>query len=150
MAPPGIRSALAAAAGSSRLITLDTSGLLALVNRIDPAHDRVLSAYDDDAGAHVVPAAVLGEIGHLLQRELGQRTVTAFLADLADGLYELDCGENDLARAAALAQRYESLSLGLVDAMVASCAHRRGGRVLTLDRGHFDVIGRELGLEVLP
>lgn len=65
-------------------------------------------------------------------------------------MFELDCGEDDLARAAALARRYESLSLGLVDAMVASCAYRRVGRVLTLDRHHFDVVGSELALEILP
>jgi len=142
--------ALAAAEGTRRLITLDTSGFLALADLRSRDHVRVLDAFDADPGPHVVPAAILGEIDHLLERESGTPAVTAFLLDLADGLYELDCGENDLARAASLAQRYESLSLGLVDAMVASCAHRRGGRVLTLDRRHFDVVGRELGLEILP
>lgn len=136
--------------GSGRLITLDTSGLLALTARRDRNHGRVVAVYDDDPGPHVVPAAVLGEIGYMLEREVGVRAATTLLLELAEGVFELDCGENDLARAASLAQRYESLSLGLVDAMVASCAHRRGGRVLTLDRRHFDVVGRELGLEILP
>lgn len=146
MAPPGVGPALAEPEGSGRLITLDTSGLLALIDSRERHHDRVLAALDADPGPHVVPAAVLGEIAHFLD----SRAETAFLLDLADESYELDCGERDLVRAAALAQRYESLSLGLVDAAVIACAERRGGRVLTLDRRHFDVVGREVELEVLP
>lgn len=150
MAPPGVRASLPAPEGFGRLITLDTSGLLALFDVRDRNHQQVLRAFDGDPGPHVVPAAILGEVGHLLARESGSRAVTRFLLDLADGLYDLDCGDSDLARAAALAQRYESLSVGLVDAAVIACAERLGGRVLTLDRRHFDVVGRELGLEVLP
>lgn len=143
-------SALATAKGSGRLITLDTSALLALADRRDPNHERVLAAYDDDPGPYIVPAATLGEIGHMLERDLGIQAVTALLFDLAEGVVEVDCGEGDFARAGALAVRYESLPLGLVDAAVIACAERNGGRVLTLDRRHFDVVGRELALEVLP
>ncbi|MGI9112694.1 MAG: type II toxin-antitoxin system VapC family toxin [Gaiellaceae bacterium] len=146
MASRRVRPALAAAEGSRRLITLDTSGLLALIDSRERHHDSVLEAFDADPGPHVVPAALLGEIGHFLE----PRAATAFLLDLAEENYELDCGEHDLVRAAALAQRYESLPLGLVDAAVIACAERRGGRVLTLDRRHFDVIAREVALEILP
>jgi predicted nucleic acid-binding protein len=47
-------------------------------------------------------------------------------------------------------RRYADLRLGLTDAFVAVCAERNGGRVLTLDRRHFDVLSRELALTVLP
>ena len=143
-------SALAAAERPRGLITLDTSGLLGLIDRDDHDHERLLDAYDDDDGPQVVPAAVLGEIGYMLERDLGTGAATTFLLDLAEGLYELDCGEEDLARAGALAVRYASLPLGLVDAAVIACAARRGGRVLTLDRRHFDVVAREIPLEILP
>lgn len=63
---------------------------------------------------------------------------------------KLDCGERDLARVRQLLERYGDLRLGSADAFVIACAERNGKRVLTLDRRRFDVVGRELGLEVLP
>jgi len=93
---------------------------------------------------------VLGEIFYMLEREGGVRASTTFVLDLGEGRYELDCEEADLQRGARIALRYDSLSLGLVDAAVIACAERRGGRVLTLDRRHFDVVARELPLEILP
>jgi predicted nucleic acid-binding protein len=141
-----VRPALAAPAGTGRLITLDTSAVLALADARERHHAAVLQVFRDDSGPHVVPAATLGEIGHLLE----PRATTFFLLDLAEAVYELDCGERDIVRVAALAQRYESMDLGLVDAAVIVCAERRGGRVLTLDRRHFDVVGREVELEILP
>jgi uncharacterized protein len=141
---------MAAAEGSGRLIVLDTSGLLALADRRDPQHQQVIDAFDADGGPHVVPAAVLGEIGYMIERDLGASAASAFMFDLAEGVLELDCGEDDLLRAAQLALRYEDLPLGLVDALVIACAERRGGRVLTLDRRDFEIVRREVQLEVLP
>lgn len=89
---------------------------------------------------------MLGEIGYFLS----PRSATLLLGDLVAGTYELDCGERDLFRAAAISKRYETMALGLVDAAVIACTLRRGGRVLTLDRRHFDVVGRELPLTILP
>lgn len=106
----------------------------------------MLAVHDSDPGPHVVPAAVLGELGHFLT----PRSSTRFLGDLVAGTYEFDCGDRDLFRAAAISKRYESMALGLVDAAVIACAIRRGGRVVTLDRRHFDVVARELPLEILP
>lgn len=128
------------------MITLDTSALIALTDSRERHHAAVLEAFEADDGPHVVPSAILGEVGHFLTA----RAATLLLFDLAEATYELDCGDRDLLRAAALSQRYESMGLGLVDAAVIACAERRGGRALTLDRRHFDVVGRELGLEVLP
>lgn len=143
-------SALAEAEGSRRLITLDTSGILALLDREYRDHRCVADAFAADPGPYVVPAATLGEVGYLLARDLGPRVERAFLHDLTFGLFQLDCGEDDLERVGALVARYESLTLGLVDAAVIACAVRRGGRVLTLDRRHFDVVARELPLEIVP
>jgi uncharacterized protein len=97
-----------------------------------------------------MPAATLGEIGYLAERRYGVRAVDAILRDLETGAVILDCGERDVARVRALVLRYGDLPLGNADAFVAACAERNGGRVLTLDRRHFDVLARELGLTVLP
>ena len=103
-----------------------------------------------ERGPHLLPAATLGEIGYLAASRYGANAVDAVLDDLITGTIELDCGERDVPRVRNLVTRYADLPLGLTHAFVAACAERNGGRVLTLDRRHFDVVGRELGLEVLP
>ena len=100
--------------------------------------------------APLVPATVLCEIGYLAETRFGPRAVDRVLHDLETGALVLDCGERDVARVRQLIARYADLPLGSADAFVAACAERNGGRVLTLDRRHFDVVGRELGLTVLP
>ena len=54
-----------------RLITLDTSGLLALLNRRDPHHTRVCTAFDSDNRPYLVPAGILGEITYTVEQCLG-------------------------------------------------------------------------------
>ena len=98
----------------------------------------------------MIPAAVLCEVGHLAERRIGSHAVDAFLGSLDRGAVQLDCGGEDMGRARELLRRYADLKLGLTDAFVALCAERNGGRVLTLDRRHFDVVARELALTVLP
>jgi predicted nucleic acid-binding protein len=105
---------------------------------------------DDERQPPLVPAAVLCEVGHLAARRYGSRAIDAFLGDLDSGALKLDSGERDVGRARELVSRYTDLRLGVTDAFVAVCAERNGGRVLTLDRRHFDVLSRELALTVLP
>jgi predicted nucleic acid-binding protein len=38
------------------LITLDTSAIFALLNRSDPDHEAVRSAFVNDSGPYIVPA----------------------------------------------------------------------------------------------
>src|SRR2546422_4456629 len=44
------------------VITLDTSAVLALLNRRDPDHMRVRVAVDSDPGPYLIPAGILSEI----------------------------------------------------------------------------------------
>jgi predicted nucleic acid-binding protein len=98
----------------------------------------------------ILPATALCEIGHLGASRFGGRAVDAVLRDVEAGALVLDCGDHDLARVRHLVTRYDDLGLGVTDAFVAACAERNGGRILTLDRRHFDVLARELGLVLLP
>ena len=131
------------------LITLDTSGLYALVNRRDPDHASVKAAFAADGGPYLVPAGILAEIGYLIERRLGARVLDALLGDLASRALSLDCGEDDISRIRELVGRYDDLPLGLADAIVIACAERHGGRVLTLD-SDFAVVARERKITVLP
>lgn len=133
------------------LITLDTSGLFALVNRGDPDHEAVRAALLEDPGPYVVPAGILGEIAYLIEHRLGVRVLEGFIEDLESGGFTLDCGEEDLPRIRELVMRYADLPLGFADASVVACAERDSeGRVLTLDLRHFGVVAREGRIIPLP
>ncbi len=133
------------------VLTLDTSGLYAIFNRSDPHHQAVRSARDADRGPYIVPAGILAEIAWMTEQALGLDALHAFVLDLADGSYVLDCGERDFARIAHLTKRYADLRLGFADAAVIACAERHGGKVLTTDRRHFLVVARGEGtIGVIP
>ena len=132
------------------MITLDTSGLYALLNRRDRAHAAAVTALDGDPGPYLVPAATLGEVAYLVEERLGIKVLDLLLADIESGAFTLDCGEVDLGRARQLVGRYEELSLGFVDAAVIACAERSGGRVLTFDLRDFGLVAAEGTITILP
>lgn len=133
------------------MITLDTSGLFALINRADPDHTRAKSTLFADPGPYLVPAGILAEIAYLIERRLGVEVLESFIEDLTNGAFSFECGEEDLPRVRELISRYADLSLGFSDAAVVACAERASdGRMLTLDRRHFDVVAREGNITPLP
>lgn len=132
------------------MITLDTSGLLALVDRADPDHQRARKALLDDAGPYLVPAGILAEVAYFVEGRLGLRALDALLADFESGGLALECGEEDFPRIRELVRRYADLPLGFVDAAVVACGERNGGKVLTLDVRDFGVVGREGTIAVVP
>ncbi len=133
------------------LITLDTSGLFALLNQADPDHEPVKETLLKDPGPYLVPAGILAEVAYLVERRLGTEVLEEFVLDLEAGGFTLHCGEEDLPRIRDLVRRYADLPLGFADASVVACAERDGGgRVLTLDRRHFGVVAREGRITPLP
>ena len=132
------------------MITLDTSAVVALLHRKDPDHDRMREAFLEAAPPYLIPVAILSEITYFLETRSGPRVLDAFLADLEEEAFSLDCGTAALPRIRALVERYADLPLGFADASVIACAERHGGAVLTLDERHFGVVAREGNLAVLP
>jgi hypothetical protein len=132
------------------VITLDTSGLLALLNRRHPDHGRARVIVLDDPGPLVVPAGILAEVAYMIEHRLGGLVLDLFLDNLESGAYTPECGERDLPRIRELIKRYADLPLGFADAAVIACAERRGGRVLTLDVRDFGVVSREGTIRVMP
>lgn len=110
------------------MITLDTSGILAALNRGDPDHGRARGALEAERGPLIVPAGILAEAGYMIEADLGAAVLRRFVADLAEGFYQLDCGEGDWERVGVLLERYADLRLGLADVCVIACAERSGGR----------------------
>jgi uncharacterized protein len=80
--------------------------------------------------------------GYLLGKHLGSHAEAAFLRSLTSPEIKLEpvlC--IDLARMAALIERYTDLDLGVTDASVIAVAERLGlGTVAALDRRHFKVM----------
>lgn len=130
------------------MITLDSSALYALTDRRDRSHARLKRALAADRGPYLIPAAILGEIGYMIESRLGTSTLLAFIADL-DAEYAVHHSSQGWARVAELVRRYADLPLGFADAAVVACAEQHGGRVMTLD-GHFAIVAREGRIPVLP
>jgi len=133
------------------VITLDTSGIFALLDRKDPNHEMCRDVFDRDGGPYLISTAILSEIAWLLETRLPASIERLFLQDIRQNAYTLDWDSGDLDRIDALVTRYGDLSLGLSDAAVIACAERNGGRILTMDRRHFPVVARGEGtVHVLP
>jgi uncharacterized protein len=132
------------------VLTIDSSGLIALLVARDPDHAAAIEAITEERGALLVPAGILGEAAYMIERRGGADALDVFLHDLEAGAFTLDCGEDDLARIRALVARYRSLPLGFADAAVVACAERSGGAVLTFDRRDFAVVAGEGIISLRP
>lgn len=132
------------------MITLDTSGAFAIVNRRDPAHRSVANVLENEPGPLLLPCGVLAEITYLIEARLTKRALDLFLGDIEAGAFTLDHGDGDMPRIRELVTRYASRPLGFADASVIACAERSGGRVLTLDRRDFGVVAREGTITMEP
>ena len=132
------------------MLTVDTSGLLALLTVDDPHHDPATEALDADPGPYLLPAGILAEVGYMVETRLTPEVLDSVLSDLESGAFRLDCGDADIPRVRTLVRRYRNLPLGLADAAVIACAERSGGRILTLDRRDFGVVARDASITIVP
>ncbi len=87
----------------------------------------------------VLSPFVLAELDYLILRNAGVKAELDLLRDVADGVFTLaEFGQRDVAQAAAVAERYQDLCVGLADASIVVLAARyQTTRVLTLDERHF-------------
>lgn len=132
------------------MITLDTSGILAALNRADRDHDRARQALASERGPLIVPMGILAEAGYMIEADLGAAVLRQFVRDTAAGHFRLDCGESDLDRIGELLAQFEDLRIGFADACVVACAERHRGRVLTFDDRDFGPIARAGSITLVP
>lgn len=124
------------------MIVADTGAMIALIDR-DEKHHRVLrKLYDATAEEWLLPWAILPEVNYLLASRLGARVQGAFLADLTEGAFQIEWGDDrDLIRAVGLCRQQPGLNIGLVDGVVIAIAERRRAEVIaTLDLRHFAAV----------
>jgi predicted nucleic acid-binding protein len=131
------------------VITLDTSGIGALLDTRAHNHAAIVDLFLRDGGPYIFPALVMAEISWFIEARLGAWVLPRFLADFESGNFTLDCSANDLTRIRELVTRYDDLPLGFADASVVACAERHGGTVLTLD-SHFGIVARDARIRTIP
>ena len=86
----------------------------------------------------------------MVESRVGVSALDAVLGDLEEGLYLLDCGDEDIPRIRELIRRYTNLALGYTAASVIACAERLRSPVFTFDRRHFDVVAGEGAFSIVP
>ena len=121
------------------MIIADTSGLVAAFGQDTRPHRQARAAYEDDPGPVILSPFVLAELDYLILRNAGVKAELDLLRDVADGVFTLaEFSPRDVAQAAAVAERYQDLRIGLSDASIVVLAARyQTTRVLTLDERHF-------------
>ena len=121
------------------MIIADTSGLLALYNRREPAHGAVTAAVAAAVEPLVVSPYVVAELDYLIATRVGVEAEIAVLQELAGGAYEhAPFGSDDLAACAQIVGRYRDQAIGVTDASLVVLANRyRTRTILTLDQRHF-------------
>lgn len=132
------------------MVTIDTSALIAAIDRKDPNHISALTFFQGESGPLIIPAGILSEICYFLETRYGPKLLDQFLGNVSTGDFTLDFVESDVERVISLVRRYHDLPLGYADAAVIACAERNGGLVATLDLRHFAAVARDGTIQIVP
>jgi predicted nucleic acid-binding protein len=120
------------------LIVIDTSVVLAFMDRRDAHHDAVVRWMQ--AGDHELATTplVAAELDHLVFRQGGVAAARALRDDLYNGAYLLEWWPDAIHETIIVARRHESMQLGLTDASLLALAGRlQTTSIATLDERHF-------------
>ena len=124
------------------MILLDTSGLLAAIDRSQRQHAEAAAVIRASTGPLLLSPFVLAELDYLLSTKVSPAAAAALLDEVAGGAYRLEpMAADDIARASEIILQYRDLQLGLADASLVVLAERhRTVDVLTLDERHFRAV----------
>jgi predicted nucleic acid-binding protein len=123
-------------------LIVDASALYAHADADEPAHAEIAEILDAEPGALVTTELVVAEADYLIRERLGAAAELAFLDDLLEGTFLVECLDKPgLTKAREIVDRYRDLGVGLADASIVVVADRLGtDRLLTLDERHFRVL----------
>ncbi len=135
-------------------LVVDAGALYAQADADDPAHQAVVRALRSERGPIVTSELAVAEADYLILDRLGVDVEIAFLTDLVDGTFSVECMTHaDLERARGVVEQYRDLRLGLADAsLIILAARHRTKRILTFDHRAFRTVPPLQGGEfvVLP
>jgi uncharacterized protein len=119
-------------------VALDTSVVYAYMDRNDADHASVSAWIDAHDHELVTTPLAIAEMDYLLTRMGGPPAAAALRRDLMAGTYDVEWWPTATAECVEVADRYQSMRLGLVDAsLVALAARIQTTQIATLDERHF-------------
>ncbi|HZC18978.1 MAG TPA: PIN domain-containing protein [Rubrobacteraceae bacterium] len=121
---------------------LDAGGLYAQADRADPKHAGVVEILIAEKGSLVTSEVAVAEADYLILTRLGIEVELAFLDDLAEGTFLVEClTREELGVARDLACRHRDLELGLADVSLMVLAGRyHTRRIVTFDERAFRTV----------
>jgi predicted nucleic acid-binding protein len=123
------------------LIVLDTSVVVAFMDRDEPDHERVRAWMHGVSEVLCTTPLVLAELDYLVPRRGGPRAAEALRANFERDIFAVEWWRSALYETIEIARRYESIELGLADAsLIALAAHLETTRIATLDERHFRAV----------
>jgi predicted nucleic acid-binding protein len=135
------------------MILLDTSGLLAALDRSQNWHAQAAASLSDAAPPRLLSPFVLAELDYLLATRVGEAARTGLLGEVERGAYTLaPMSAVDVGLARRIIERHADLGISLADASIVVLAQRHDlVDVLTLDQRHFRVLDNQgRSFRVLP
>jgi predicted nucleic acid-binding protein len=123
------------------LIVLDTSVVLAFMDRRDTDHEIVRAWMDESEDELVTTPLVVAELDHLVFRQGGAAAAKTLREDFGEGAYVVEWWQSAIHETIAVAERYESMEIGLTDAsLIALAARLQTVEIATLDERHFRAV----------
>jgi uncharacterized protein len=120
-------------------IVLDTSVVVAFMNRRDDDHERVVAWMETTGEDLVTTPLIVAEIDHLVSRGGGEDAAAAFYEDLIGGAYLVEWWPEAVRETVESARK--NPGIGLANASLIALAVRLGtARIATLDERHFRVV----------
>lgn len=133
---------------------LDTSVVVAFMNRADRRHGEVASWLEGHRGSLVTSPLAVAEMDHLVLRLGGPEAQRALWQDFDSGAYRVEWWPAAIYETIGVARTNGGLHLGLADASLAVLAQRlQTVEIATLDERHFRVLkplGGEVAYRLLP
>ncbi len=123
-------------------LILDAGALYAQADRADPEHEAVVEVLRNERGALITSEVAVAEADYLILTRLGVDVELAFLDDLAEGTFIVEClTRPELGVARDIARKYRDLELGLADVSLMVLAGRhRTTRIATFDERAFRAV----------
>jgi predicted nucleic acid-binding protein len=121
------------------VLLLAAGALYAQADRADPHYADVVEILQAERGPLIASAIGVAEADYLILTRLGVDVELAFLEDLAEGTFQVEClNRTELGTTLSVARRYRDLELGLADASLVVLAHRfQTRRLVTCDERAF-------------
>jgi predicted nucleic acid-binding protein len=135
-------------------LVVDAGALYAQADADEPRHGDVARVLRSERELLVTTELAVAEADYLILDRLGPDVELAFLDDLIDGTFVVECLTRDeFERARGVVEHYRDLRLGLADASLVVLAQRHGTtRILSFDERAFRAVAPLQGgsFTVLP